>query len=1309
MAETQFDFTDAVNPFEQDFDFSDAVNPFEAEAAQPKSDASLLRTTGDFAIDFAKGVIGAGESAVGIGDLLTGNAIGAGLAKLGYDPDRTRKILESGYSGERTQELEEVRSAAGFLDTVTATLNNPGVALGTIVESSPNLLGSAGVIRALATRMIGKAGLKVGTKEAADFLRQPENIKRLAQAGAIAEGAQAAGSIQESARQEGRGYTESAPFAVAGGALTALIGRIASKIPGLGDAETAAGTIGMTAGTRGNLKNTIKEMAKGAIQEGVLEEMPQSAQEQVFGNLALGKPWDEGVAEAAGTGLIAGAGMGAGVGVARGFTKDTDPKQAINRILSASSVDEAIAEAEDGLTDSIPFDNTPIFNEKEPTIPGIDIPVAETPADLNAPVPQQADQPPAAGMPSVPFKTPSQFDADIAYQQREADLAAQRERDFRPALEQKGEQEVAAAQEMARQADIAKRFQDAPSPTMGDALLRAYLQPDSKRRVDTEGAKAVQPAQTARAEPAPATETRDVLMASGKPFPSEKVAKMSVAFRSSNDAKVVPVEGGYAVRVPKREAPQQAQKQPTPSVQPATPAVPQAQEPTSAADAEDPNEAIQSLKAEAEKLRDSKDPNGFAQAAKKFKQARDMQVNAIENIMASGKPVALQAGRLTITVTKSTREPGKLQVTTFDESGALGDMTIGSASDIAQAGVSLSSTFLSEEEAQNALAVAARGEAEYQDRLSAQADNNMPRDVTPKVFDRVDIPAPTPSQDDARAPVELTKPSEILDAYAARSKNIDQLRSYAIGRFGREKAKALQGDIQLAWSKKIGASEVGANSSPQQAAQPALNPPNRLPVESVRNQIKAKESTKKKIRGTDSLATAVAKFGGINMEWMQDITGDTRNKLIPRIGTVFTRSGLSPDSMAAKLVEAGFIVGDSYEKVATDKAVRDLYDLLKMELDGGRKRYAFNSEGEGLQLEQEVQAQIQGEIDQAEADIENAYAAIAAMHGEDVANQARWFDQAMREYNESFDGALEYYNEIRILAERGSDNEAIADSAAADSAGSDIPTWQSIVEDGGQQGEAAQESQGNSESRVEARFPNTIQIAERLLSKVDPEIELVQLDDGQFERSMRVFTGTLFGSERAKIERETGVRNGDITLESSETRFLSIQIGGKRPQDANKVRVSDTSYAPAKGSDFQLSQQTPDDIAAQERQRKADEQAAKTAADKERADSMREDFALSGSDRVADVAASRGQTGLFDAPTSATVPSTKREPIAQNTAGPQEIASAKPLSEITITEQYRVEGSDRTAVVSRTAQQALDEIDADIDTIKKLVSCLKNN
>lgn len=77
------------------------------------------------------------------------------------------------------------------------------------------------------------------------------------------------------------------------------------------DSVIAAGTLGE--GVPGGIKAIGKRMALGGVQEGVFEELPQSAQEQAWQNVANGKPWDEGVGEAAAQGLIAGTAMGAGV------------------------------------------------------------------------------------------------------------------------------------------------------------------------------------------------------------------------------------------------------------------------------------------------------------------------------------------------------------------------------------------------------------------------------------------------------------------------------------------------------------------------------------------------------------------------------------------------------------------------------------------------------------------------------------------------------------------------------------------------------------------------------------------------------------------------------------------------------------------------------------------------------------------------------------------------------------------------------------------------------------------------------------
>jgi hypothetical protein len=53
-------------------------------------------------------------------------------------------------------------------------------------------------------------------------------------------------------------------------------------------------------------------MLEGFATEGVLQELPQSAQEQIAQNVALGKPWDEGVGAAAASGALARGTMPAG-------------------------------------------------------------------------------------------------------------------------------------------------------------------------------------------------------------------------------------------------------------------------------------------------------------------------------------------------------------------------------------------------------------------------------------------------------------------------------------------------------------------------------------------------------------------------------------------------------------------------------------------------------------------------------------------------------------------------------------------------------------------------------------------------------------------------------------------------------------------------------------------------------------------------------------------------------------------------------------------------------------------------------------
>ena len=292
------------------------------ETERTVADASVDRTWAEFgkdtAIDAGKSILGFGEAAVGLANFATFGAIGIVMEQAGYDPERVKKMAGEVYSPARRRANLEVQKAKGFTNTLISLIENPSAALGTIIESAPMMLGSVAAARLLAGRLLAReAAIKgvpmvMGTPAARAFLSQPHVVSKLTTASVGAEGAMATGSIMESARQKGRSWSESALYALAGGAITGMIGKVGAKYLPDVEASAAIGTLGK-AMDRATLVDVGKKIGAGFLKEGPLEELPQSAQEQIWTNLALGKPWDEGVGEAAAQGLVAGSGMGGGM------------------------------------------------------------------------------------------------------------------------------------------------------------------------------------------------------------------------------------------------------------------------------------------------------------------------------------------------------------------------------------------------------------------------------------------------------------------------------------------------------------------------------------------------------------------------------------------------------------------------------------------------------------------------------------------------------------------------------------------------------------------------------------------------------------------------------------------------------------------------------------------------------------------------------------------------------------------------------------------------------------------------------------
>jgi predicted RNA methylase len=286
----------ALTPFDGELDASPGLQPFDGRLDGEKS-GLLRRGIGDTAVSLGKGVIGAGEGVVGLASLATGGLAGQLAEQAGYRPKEAKAMLDTLYSPEQQAANRAVSEAKGIGGTLSAIAQNPSVIPQSIAESLPSMLGG---------QALAKGGLKLAGLAGEAITPAAARL-----AGAAGEGAVTAGSTAEQIRQEnpdGNIYA-----AVPAGILTAGLGvaggKLANKM-GLGDIDTAL----LTKANRGTA-SLPKRVIGGAISEGLLEEAPQSAQEQAFQNLGTGKPLMEGVPEAAALGGVVGGAMGGGFGV----------------------------------------------------------------------------------------------------------------------------------------------------------------------------------------------------------------------------------------------------------------------------------------------------------------------------------------------------------------------------------------------------------------------------------------------------------------------------------------------------------------------------------------------------------------------------------------------------------------------------------------------------------------------------------------------------------------------------------------------------------------------------------------------------------------------------------------------------------------------------------------------------------------------------------------------------------------------------------------------------------------------------------
>jgi hypothetical protein len=335
------------------------------EERAKKEDYGVTDLGKDVGLGLAKGVVGLGQVAVGAATLATGwypdNPLGIGqwgkmMKKLGYDPELTNKFITGFQSATSQTQQQEVEAAQGFINTFKALVVNPLAITDSVMQSLPNLAATGGaggamyrMIMETAAKDAAAQGLKGMAAQRFITNKVKDSVPQVALAASAAEGAITSGSIAEQASREGRSWGQYVAPALAAGLGTAAIGAVSGKVGralGIDDVETAIAA--KVAGVKGANNNIVKDpyvksLFKTMTKEGLLEELPQSAQEQIFTNLATGRPWDEGVGKASAQGLVVGAAQAGGhVTVAKAL-------QRVGRLVEEQVQEMKLAEKRGGL------------------------------------------------------------------------------------------------------------------------------------------------------------------------------------------------------------------------------------------------------------------------------------------------------------------------------------------------------------------------------------------------------------------------------------------------------------------------------------------------------------------------------------------------------------------------------------------------------------------------------------------------------------------------------------------------------------------------------------------------------------------------------------------------------------------------------------------------------------------------------------------------------------------------------------------------------------------------------------------------
>ncbi|WP_111894274.1 PLxRFG domain-containing protein [Acinetobacter sp. MB5] len=272
-----------------------------------------------------QGLAGVAELGVGLSNIMSDGATGKILQDKGvYNAKAVRDELNTWHTDQYQEQLkqkanipkQEIKEGDSLSTQAGKLFNNTKEYL-KFYKDNPAMIANT-------------AAESIAPMIAGGLLGRATGIANPVVAGAVGEGLSMTGSQAEQIRQntvDGRLTADQSLASVGTGALGSLFslagGRVAQKL-GIGDANT------LLAGGRAGAADIANEIAsmpaksvprkviEGALHEGLLEELPQSVSEQILQNLALSKPWSDGIEDAAVMGTLAGMAMGAAAGPMHG-------------------------------------------------------------------------------------------------------------------------------------------------------------------------------------------------------------------------------------------------------------------------------------------------------------------------------------------------------------------------------------------------------------------------------------------------------------------------------------------------------------------------------------------------------------------------------------------------------------------------------------------------------------------------------------------------------------------------------------------------------------------------------------------------------------------------------------------------------------------------------------------------------------------------------------------------------------------------------------------------------------------------------